>query len=69
MDTYDRTEFSIEGTTITHVPSGAWWKFNYTSPEIQSQNIKNLDRPIFVSAIARGIWDRQRQKAESAQRR
>jgi hypothetical protein len=69
MDTYNHNEFSVEGTKITHVPSGAWWTFNFNSPEIQSQNIRNLDRPIFVSAVARGIWGlRLRQKAELAQR-
>ena len=36
MDTYNHNEFSVQGTTITHVPSGAWWKFNYNSPAIQS---------------------------------
>jgi hypothetical protein len=69
MDSYNHDEFSIQGTKIVHKPSGAWWIFNIKSPEIQSQNTKNLDRPIFVSAVARGLWQRQRQKAESAQGR
>jgi hypothetical protein len=49
-------EFSVEGTTVTHIPSGAYWTFNFSSPNPYRSNTKKLDRPMTVTDIAKGIW-------------
>jgi hypothetical protein len=49
-------EFSVEGTTVTHISSGAWWTFNFSSPNSYRCDTQSLDRPIAVTDIARGIW-------------
>jgi hypothetical protein len=55
-DFYNDGEFRVEGTTVTHLSSGAWWTFNFNSPNPYRSNTKNLDRPMTVTDIAKGIW-------------
>jgi hypothetical protein len=50
--------FSVEGTTVTHVPSGASWTFNFNSPNPYRSSTKSLGRPLRLTfaGIAKGIW-------------
>jgi hypothetical protein len=51
-----KDEFSVDGTTVTHIPSGAWWTFNFNSPNPYRSDTKRIDKPLTITEAAKDIW-------------
>jgi hypothetical protein len=49
-------EFSVDGTTVTHIPSGAWWTFNFYSPNPYRSDTKKIEKPLSITEVAKDIW-------------
>jgi hypothetical protein len=49
-------EFKVEGTTVTHLPSAAWWTFNFSSPNPYRSDTKKIDKPMTITEAAKGVW-------------
>jgi hypothetical protein len=51
-----KDEFSVEGTTVTHIPSGAWWTFNFNSPNPYRSDTRRLGKSLTIADAAKDIW-------------
>jgi hypothetical protein len=63
-----RDEFSVDGTTVTHIPSGAWWTFNFNSPNPYRSDTRRLGKSLTIADAAKDIWALHLRTMQSATR-
>jgi hypothetical protein len=53
---FSKDEFRVEGTTVTHLPSGASWRFSFDSPNPYRSDAKKNEKPMTITEAAKEVW-------------